>query len=66
VIPRTCDCPLPATQNLGWRFVESPIGAFTAASVLGDKKVNPMRGVVLWLLGVPISVIILLYLFNVL
>jgi len=25
-----------------------------------------MRGVILWLLGVPISVIILLYLFNVL
>jgi hypothetical protein len=45
---------------------ESPIGAFTAASVLGDKKGPSMRGVILWLLGVPISVIILLYLFNVL
>lgn len=27
---------------------------------------HPMRGILLWLLGVPITVIILLYVFNVL
>jgi hypothetical protein len=32
-------------------------------SIMGDKT---MRGVLLWLIGIPIPIIILLYLFNVL
>lgn len=30
-----------------------------------DKKGNLMRGILLWLIGIPIPVIILLYLFHV-
>jgi len=31
-----------------------------------EERRYPMRGILLWLLGVPITVIILLYVFNVL
>jgi hypothetical protein len=35
-------------------------------SLSPDGKENPMRGVLLWLIGIPIPIIILLYLFHVL
>jgi hypothetical protein len=31
-----------------------------------QRKAAPMRGILLWLIGIPIPIIILLYLFNVL
>ena len=31
-----------------------------------NKGPHPMRGIILWLMGVPFGVIVLLYLFNVL
>lgn len=31
-----------------------------------QRKAVPMRGILLWLVGIPIPIIILLYLFNVL
>jgi hypothetical protein len=61
------------------RFGAKLSGTFAAMSALAGTNCVPMdtfgpegershsmRGVILWLLGVPISIIILLYLFNVL
>jgi hypothetical protein len=31
-----------------------------------EKEATPMKGILLWLVGIPIPIIILLYLFNVL
>ena len=31
-----------------------------------QRKETPMRGILLWLVGIPIPIIILLYLFNIL
>lgn len=41
-------------KNAGWPIVDSE----------KRQKVTEMRGIILWILGVPVSVIILLYLFN--
>ena len=38
----------------------------SAASFCPRKGDEAMKGIVLWLLGVPVSVIVLLYVFNIL
>jgi hypothetical protein len=50
-------------QNPPGAFSVKAIGAFSARLYL---KETFMRGIILWLLGVPVVVIILLYVFNVL
>jgi hypothetical protein len=45
---------------------QTVFGQLPAFLVSQMGKELSMRGVILWLLGVPISIIILLYLFNVL
>jgi hypothetical protein len=47
------------------RGTEKPIVAFIGASVSQNRRNWTMRGVLLWLIGIPIPIIILLYLFHV-
>jgi hypothetical protein len=50
-----------------WRgFSRSAVRNLSDYAFLETHKEVSMRGVILWLLGVPISIIILLYLFNIL
>ncbi|WP_434011363.1 hypothetical protein [Methyloceanibacter sp.] len=39
--------------------------SYLQASCPNGMEDDPMRGVLLWLIGIPIPIIILLYLFNV-
>lgn len=41
---------------------EQPPGLF---GYDGNNQVKPMRGILLWVLGIPIPIIILLYIFHV-
>jgi hypothetical protein len=44
------------------RIIPEAMRAFASHHLRGG---SPMRGILLWLLGIPIPIIILLYLFNV-
>ena len=39
--------------------------SFFRASVINAGETQNMRGILLWMIGIPIPIIILLYLFNV-
>ncbi|HYI84221.1 MAG TPA: hypothetical protein VEX11_13535 [Acetobacteraceae bacterium] len=45
---------------------EAPVPAERSPWTGTQSKDPPMRGILLWLVGIPIPIIILLYLFNVL
>ncbi|RLP78468.1 hypothetical protein D9R14_11740 [Xanthobacter tagetidis] len=55
--------PRRAYFFLFWAGTAGKVGAFRQHHVSGGRH---MRGLLLWIMGVPLSVIVLLYLFNVL
>jgi hypothetical protein len=58
---------VPACERRYASGNKNPCSAVIAQTLsTSDEETTTMRGILLWLIGIPIPIIILLYLFNVL